>query len=251
MFARRWQSTTAASVAIGLLLFIYALMYANNSLTEHYSQIPFAFIFCGMLNILACVISATAIAQEKESDTWTLLLATPLTARRIVIGKLLGSLRRVAPLCILIVVHFLLFLIGGTINGITFLIIFYLTFTTNIIWIATGLFLSLRIKRVTFAVMLNLAGPLLLYIFPLIILAIIFSSTRNEEFIGVVGLYCPYPYLVSAISHYNTSYNRSLDVPVWGSVDESQFLAFVFCAGLAHLAVSAGVIYYTIRRFDR
>ena len=145
----------------------------------------------------------------------------------------------------------MLFLIGGTINGITFLIILYLTFSTNIIWIATGLFLSLRIKRVTFAVMLNLAGPLLLYIFPLIILAIIFSSTRNEEFIGVVGLYCPYPYLASAISHYNTSYNRSLDVPVWGSVDESQFLAFVFCAGLAHLAVSAGVLYYTIRRFDR
>src|SRR5258705_5499296 len=159
------------------MLFIYILMSANNALTEPQAQIPFAFIFCGMLNILACVISATAIAQEKESDTWTLLLVTPLSARRIVMGKLLCILRRLAPLALVIILHFLLFFISGTINAVTFLVILYLTFTTNIIWVATGLYLSLRIKRVTFAVMLNLAGPLLLYLVPLVLLAIVLSST--------------------------------------------------------------------------
>jgi len=250
LFARRWQSITAACVFIALLLFIYVLMSANHALSETYSQVPFAFIFCGMLNILACVISATAIAQEKESDTWTLLLATPLTARRIVIGKLLGIFRRLAPLCIIITVHFLLFLIGGTINGITFLIILYLIFTTNVIWVTTGLFFSLRLKRVTFAVMLNLAAPVVFYLLPLVTLAIIFSSTKHEDVIELVGLYCPYPYMESAISHFNSSYGRSLYLPVYGEVDQDRFVLFVLLAGLVHLALSAAVVWSTIRHFD-
>jgi ABC-type transport system involved in multi-copper enzyme maturation permease subunit len=226
-------------------------MYANHALTEPESQIPFACIFCGMLNILACVLSATAIAQEKESDTWTLLLVTPLNARRIVIGKLLGVLRRLAPLCLIITVHFLVFFVAGTINTLTFLVILYMTFTTNVIWIATGLFLSLKIKRVTFAVMLNLAGPVLLYLLPLLVLAILFSSTPNDDVIEVVGLYCPYPYMGSAIMHYNSSYARSLWLPVYGQVTEDKFLAWALFAGLAHLAVTAAIVYATIRRFDR
>ena len=251
LFARRWQSIAAACVVIAFLLFIYALMSANHALTEPDSQIPFACIFCGMLNILACVLSATAIAQEKESDTWTLLLVTPLTARGIVFGKMLGIFRRLAPLCLIITIHFLLFFIGGTINGVTLLVILYLTFTTNVIWVATGLFLSLKIKRVTFAVMLNLAGPVLLYLVPLVVLAIIFSSTPNSDVMEVVGLYCPYPYMASAILHYNTTYGRSLWLPVYGQVPEETFLRWAFFCGMAHLAVSAAIIYITIRRFDR
>jgi ABC-type transport system involved in multi-copper enzyme maturation permease subunit len=250
LFGRRWQSIAAACVVMVFLLFVYALMSANNVLSEPQAQIPFAFIFCGMLTVLTCVLSATAIAQEKESDTWTLLLVTPLTARRIVVGKLLGIFRRLAPLCAIIIIHFVLFLFGGTINSTTFFIILYLTFTTNVIWVATGLYLSLQIKRVTFAVMLNLAGPIVLYLLPLVLLAIIFSSTPNDDVIEVVGLYCPYPYMDSAISHYNSSYGRSLWVPVYGTVDEDRFLRFLILAGLAHLGVSGAILWATIRRFD-
>ena len=154
------------------------------------------------------------------------------------------------PLCILIVIHFLLFLIGGTINGITFLIILYLIFTSNIIWIATGLFLSLRIKRVTFAVMLNLAGPLVLYVLPLVLLAIIFANTTNNSVIESVGLYCPYPYIASAINHWNGQYDRSLWMPVYNHVSEADFLTCVALAGLGHLVVSGTILWATIRRFD-
>jgi len=237
-------------VVVAFLLFIYGLMSANHVLTEPRVQIPFAFIFCGMLNVLACVLSGTAIAQEKESDTWTLLLATPLNARRIVIGKMLGIFRRLAPLCAVIVVHFFVFYLGGAINGTTLLIILYLTFTTNVIWVITGLYLSLRIKRVTFAVMLNLAGPLVLYVLPLVLLSIIFSNSGNNPVIETVGLYCPYPYMASAISHWNSQYERSLWMPVYNYVTEGEFLSCVVLAGLGHLAVSGAILWATIRRFD-
>jgi len=99
--------------------------------------------------------------------------------------------------------------------------------------------------------MLNLAGPVLLYLVPLVVLAIIFSSTPNDDVIEVVGLYCPYPYMASAILHYNTSYARSLWLPVYGQVTEEKFMGWVLFAGLVHLAVSAAIIYATVRRFDR
>src|SRR5206468_1644014 len=97
----------------------------------------------------------------------------------------------------------------------------------------------------------NLAGPLVLYILPSLLLAIFLSSTRNDYLIEMVGLYCPYPYMGSAIMHDNSVYQRSLSVPVIGTVDEGKFLLFALCAGLAHLTVSALILYGIIRRFDR
>ena len=40
------------------------------------------------------MLSSTAIANEKESDTWTVLLVSPISAKSIVLGKLVGLLRR-------------------------------------------------------------------------------------------------------------------------------------------------------------
>ena len=42
-------------------------------------QMVYAVIFNGLYWLLVAVLSATAIAQEKESDTWTLLLTAPLS----------------------------------------------------------------------------------------------------------------------------------------------------------------------------
>jgi len=166
------------------------------------------------------------------------------------VGKLLGILRRLLPLCIIITIHFFLFWIGGVINATTLMVILWLTFTTNVIWVVSGLYLSLQIKRVTFAVMLNLAGPLVLYLLPLVLLAIVFSSTGNSSMIETVGPYCPYPYMASAINHWNSQYERSLWMPVYNHVTEGEFLTGVFLAGLGHLAVSGAILWATIRRFD-
>jgi ABC-type transport system involved in multi-copper enzyme maturation permease subunit len=248
LFGRRWQSIAAAAVTVGLLLFVYLLMASNNALGDAEAQIGFSFVFCGMLNVLACVIAATAIAQEKESDTWTLLLATPLSAQQIVLGKLLGILRRLAPLCAIITLHFLLFLLGRVIDGRTFLVIIYLTITTNLIWVVSGLYLSLRFKRVTFAVMLNLLGPLILYALPALILAIV---TADGDAAEIVGLYCPYPYMGSGIEYFNSTYSRDLWLPVYDRVTEGEFFQAVLLAGVGHTLVSAAILAYTIRRFDR
>jgi ABC-type transport system involved in multi-copper enzyme maturation permease subunit len=252
LFGRRWQGIAAGAITIVFLLFVYVLMSSNNALSDADAQIPFSFIFCAMLNILACVIAATAIAQEKESNTWTLLMATPLTASSIVLGKLLGILRRLAPFTAIIIIHFLLFALGGVIDFASFAIVVWMTITTNLIWVALGLYLSLRIKRVTFAVMLNLSGPIVLYLVPLAILAILFAaSNNNDDIMEVVGLYAPYPYMAIAIDHLNSNYHRDLWLPVLHHVDESTFFTAAFMAGIGHILASSAIVLYTIRRFDR
>ncbi|MCC6950549.1 MAG: ABC transporter permease subunit [Phycisphaerales bacterium] len=44
--------------------------------------------------LLACFTSSQSVSSEKESRTWEVLLATPMTAREIVWGKFVGALRR-------------------------------------------------------------------------------------------------------------------------------------------------------------
>ena len=82
-----------------LLLVTYALLANVNGLDDEDTQIGYAVVFNGLFMLLVCVLAGTAIAQEKESDTWTLLLATPISGWDIVWGKVLGQLRRLISRC--------------------------------------------------------------------------------------------------------------------------------------------------------
>jgi ABC-type transport system involved in multi-copper enzyme maturation permease subunit len=123
----------------------------------------YAFVFNFILWLLVTVFSATAIAQEKESDTWTLLLTTPVSGTTVVFGKAIGLLRRMMWPTILIVAHFAIFALTGVISPGSFFIAIWVIVTFNTVWIATGIYLSLRIKTVIFAVILNLLLGIAVY----------------------------------------------------------------------------------------
>jgi len=264
---KRWQAIAGSSLVGVLLLIIYWCMYAGDVLSDGNAQMVFACVFCGLLTLVACIVSATAIAQEKESDTWTLVLATPMSAARIVRGKLAGLLRRLMWPSVLIAVHFLLFTIGGVINWTTLWVILYLTFTGNIIWVLTGLYLSLRLKTVTFAVILNLCLPAAIYLLAMAVFGIIGGlAYGTEKGLEVVGVYAPYAHMCSAIDSLNRRYSvganyyrdglaqyseRSVWVPVYGDVRESEFMVLVFLVGLGYLAASGLVLWRTIASFNR
>src|SRR5262249_48920459 len=132
-------------------------------LKDNDSQIGYGVVFQTIVTLVTCVIAATAIAQEKEGDTWTVLLASPLSGRSIVWSKAIGVARRLLWPMIGIIAPFLLFVMGGVISPTTFLTIVTVILTFNTVWIATGVALSLRMKKVTFAVIVNLAFPVMLY----------------------------------------------------------------------------------------
>ena len=270
LVAKRWQAAFLGVFFVGVLLFLYGVLAYGNDLDDPDTQIGFATIFCGIMTVLICVLAGTAIAQEKESDTWTLLLATPISAKRIVFGKIGGLLSRLLWPSLLIVAHFLAFTLAGVITWTTLWVILWMTFTTNVLWIATGVYLSLRLKTVTFAVILNLLGPVLLYGGAAVVLTIAgVVLARDDDWAEAVGLYAPYAYIVQAIDDLNRNYNQDYNyyggvytsrwsygtqrvwVPVIGTVLEREFIVIVFFVGMFYLLLSAAIVWNTTARFNR
>jgi ABC-type transport system involved in multi-copper enzyme maturation permease subunit len=162
---RRWQAVLGASLAGVILLISYAAVSAGGGrgLGDPDAQIGYAIVFNGLLWLLVAVVSATSVAQEKESDTWTLLLATPVSGRTIVLGKAAGLLRRLAWPYAMVGAHFALFTVCRVIQPEALFLVLWVIVSFNMVWIATGIYLSLRLRTVTFAVILNLLLAIVIY----------------------------------------------------------------------------------------
>lgn len=290
--ARRWQAVLFGGLAGALLLITYAVLANDNDLDEPDAQIGYAIVFHGLFWLLVAVVSATAIAQEKESDTWTLLLATPVTGPAIVWGKAVGLMRRMLWPFVLIVAHFLLFTLTGVINIETFLLVVWVLVSFNSIWLATGLYLSLRLRKVTFAVILNLLLAVIAY--PLVALLAFVGGElvdrggqqygrRGEAYAEQVAWYLPYTYLGIGIEGLNRGYNiypynpndptggprfwlpralsfdpryRNANLPYSANyyqrlATKADYLGIVFVVGCVYLGLSAWLLLWTARRFDR
>jgi ABC-type transport system involved in multi-copper enzyme maturation permease subunit len=271
LMKKRWQARFGALACLGLLLVTYVCMAATGGaayrpLADPEAQIGYAVVFCGLLSLLVCVLSATTIAGEKESDTWTLLLVTPTTGRAVVAGKLLGILRRLMWPSILVAGHFLLFTICGVIPVSALLLVLWVLFTFNSVWIATGLYFSLRVQKVTFAVILNLLTPIAVYVLVLVLLAIlgnIIDANGPHGIYELALIYNPYPYLASGIDglaarRYYSYGGGGRDAlhhfwaPMFGErLTAGEFFAVVLVVGAAYLLISGLIIGHTIYHFDR
>lgn len=250
LMTRMWQRVAGVIGSVGLLGLTYLLMAANDWLDDDEIQIGYAFVFHGLLMLLATVIAATAIAQEKESDTWTVLLVSPLSGTSIVMGKLLGVLRRLMWPLILFAAHFLIFTIGGVIDFDTFVLIVGVMVMYNLLFVATGVYLSLRIPKVTFAVVVNLAIPIVMYVAVPVILVIIGELIDEHRLAEQVLWYLPFYWLGEGISSQDSNTMR-LEMMRGVSIDATTFFMLVFGIGLVHVTAAALIVRHTIARFDR
>lgn len=73
LFARPWQSIAAAILVVGTLLVVYIITAWTGSwrstslLMEPFVHAAFGVVFCGLLTVVVCVVSATAISHETLS----------------------------------------------------------------------------------------------------------------------------------------------------------------------------------------
>jgi ABC-type transport system involved in multi-copper enzyme maturation permease subunit len=278
LVGKRWQKVLSVVIVCGLLLLFYILLAsiddyrAGSAIKAADSQVGFAFVFCGLFTVLTCIISATAIATEKESDTWTLLLATPLSSAQIVRGKLVGILRRLMWPAILIAAHFLLFTVTGVIHPGAFAVVILLTFGTNMLFAVTGLHLSLRLKTVTIAVILNLLVPITLYLIVWLVWGIccfLAAARGGDNLAEAPGLLSPYGYMYEAIDKLDDSrwqyHERQAArsgvvsnyvrpgpwLPTFGVVTWRKFALGVVLVIAGHLAVAWLILSATLRSFNR
>lgn len=256
MFNRRWLRRLVRSAAALVLGSIYALIGAAGGLDEEAPQFAFGVLFNAIVWLLVTVLSATAIAQEKESDTWTLLLATPLSGGKIVLGKLWGLIWRLRWVFAVVAAHFAVFAACAVISWTTAAAVVAVIFAFNFVWMSTGLYLSLRVAKVTVAVVINLLLAVALH--PVLILAEVaaWETVSQVPRGGPISLLAlPYWYIVTVIDLGELRYatgGRTITIPPDGpDLDAGAYAWFTLAACAAHLLVGAAVLWWTMARFDR
>ena len=259
LIGRKSLQIACGIIVVLLLLISYMALAANNDLGDSDAQMGYAIIFNGLLWLVTAVISATAIAQEKESDTWTLLLATPLSARQIVLGKFLGLLRRLVLPFGLIVAHFVVFALCNLISWTAVGCVLWVMISFNSVWLALGLYLSLRCKKVTFAVIVNLLVPIGIYaVVPLLgaILGQLVGGPHRDRYAEAVCYYLPYFYLGSAAEALRPSGFRDVWMPSstynnYNNYPPDFFISCLMVWSLVYLGVATAILAYTTSRFNR
>jgi len=251
LMAKPWQAVVGAAATVVLLLVTYFVLWGDHLLNEEMSQAGYAWIFNVIIWLLTAVLAATAIAQEKESDTWTLLLTTPLTGAQVVWGKVLGIYKRLLWPAALIVTHFLAFTVFGVISWQALVVAVWVIFSFNSIWVATGLFLSLRHRKVTFAVIVNLLLAVGIYLVAFFVLVIAGEFVGVHDLQETVAWYLPYFYLADGITANWSSRQEMVYLPGNLRVAGETFLTVVFAVGAVHLGVAYAILRATAGRFDR
>jgi ABC-type transport system involved in multi-copper enzyme maturation permease subunit len=244
----------AGVIVVALLLTSYACFAPYHALKDRDLQIGYGFIFNGLYMLLVGVLSATVIAQEKEGDTWNVLITSPLSARTMVMGKLLGVVRRMLWPTVLIVAHYAIFTIGRVISVTAFVLLIWVIVSFNSIWAATGVYLSLRVRKVTTAVIVNLMIPIVLFIaVPIALQAMGALLVRSDNWVEFVAYYLPYFYFVMTVNELTPGYSsfEPISMPVLsGPITLSSFIVLTIVAGIVHLLLAVIVVRHTIASFD-
>ena len=245
------QRIIGTVVILALLVLTYGAAYANGVLDDEDTQIGYSIVFCGLTMVICCVISATAIAQEKEGDTWTILLASPLSGLQIVWAKAIGAARKMLWPVVLIVFHFGAFTVFGVIQIWAFVLAVSVIFLFNTIWIASGIYLSLRCRKVTLAIIINLALPVVLYWVVSLVLAVIDEFTHlHGDLVDQVTWYLPFYYLGEGMNAADRHRGPSLPGAHGSTVSGEVFTAVAITMGLLHLGVAIAMLSWTAARFN-
>jgi len=243
-------------------------------------QMGFSMCFNGVMCLVITVISATMMTQEKESGTWPLLVAAPISGMQIVLSKVAGVGRRSLVITGLIVAHFLVIgpLLGelgihcawlyghgwfaiapdGAVADVWWpsVMAVYVILTFNSVWVATGIFFSTHLNRTTTAVVCNLMLVLAVFIGVPMFLGIIESLARGngQVFDRILSTYQPYYYLGLLLDLRPYRYQMQpglVTVSLFSGITYGQFIVWTIFVGLVHLAIAGWILTWCAMDFNR
>jgi len=146
--------STVLSVCVGIFAYGYCGYKGWLALHEVHAAFVVAYLFLGLLR--AATSAATSITTEREARTWPALLATSMTDREIVFGKVIGSALQGWPFWLLLAAHTLIFSIAGYINVLAVVPLAALAVSSALLVSAIGVFFSSSFRRSSVAGALNL-----------------------------------------------------------------------------------------------
>lgn len=151
-------------VAFGIGIAILMVMYLTVGLDHSGISITLLFILALALTAQAALSTPSAIAAERDAGSWGVLLTTPVRPAQVVLGKTLGSIRRLWLAPAVVVFHLVLAMAAGWFHPIGVLHATMLLGSLVFMLACTGVCLGLLCKRGVTASVLNLGLPLLLFL---------------------------------------------------------------------------------------
>jgi len=188
---RRIMAIVWAIVPLAALVATYVILDRNNhALFDQGSHVAVLIIMMLIGIFVTTILTPTTIASEKEAGTWPLLLTTPLTNTRILLGKALGSLAKCAPIWLLLALHLAVaILILRCLHPLAALQLAIIVAGVVALLTGTGLYFSAVFRKTTVAVILNLVFCLGLWgILPLVAAMVEFPLRMALGSKGDMGL---------------------------------------------------------------
>jgi ABC-type transport system involved in multi-copper enzyme maturation permease subunit len=143
-----------AAWGVGLLLLCQ--MAAWRAMAEASVQTGFLVGLSGLGLLVTAALAVFSITGERESGTWTLLLATPLNELSIVEAKVTGALVRSLPAWLPLVFHVAVFTLAGYIHPMMLLGLPVILAGGAGLLLGTGVWCAVRFRRTSTAMMVNL-----------------------------------------------------------------------------------------------
>ena len=210
------NSYIGLAVTVGALLVTYLMTARDGALDENFAHVSYGLLFVFMGSVFNIVFSATRITTEKESQTWPLLLATPLSDWDVLLGKAVSSFRRCLPIWALLAGHVFLFVLIGYIHPIA---IFHLLIV--VAWLScfitgAGLYFSTRFRRTTSAVVASFSLALVLWAVGPILAGLISAAANRGD--PIEKYLWTHPAVQTELVMAGAGGRRNADLPL-GSLD--------------------------------
>lgn len=234
------------------------IMYWRIGMHESELHIMIAIIAALALLAQAAYTTSNTISSEREGQTWEALLATPLTARQILLGKCAGALRSQWFLFAMLLAHFTIAAACIAVHPAMPLVIVLIIGGPVILLTATGQFLALALRRGTMAAGANLCVGLALFVGSWVMvggIALMFPEEPRWFRALVNTLYAIHPVTlcVAATEHDWSGAGPGHWTVYMGSrrISGTAFVIVVMFVFSAYVAAAAGVFWITCRSFGR
>jgi len=178
------NSYIGLAVAIVALAATYLASSAARSLDEDFTHILYVMLFMFIGGLVNIVFSATRITTEKESQSWSLLLTTPLSDWEILLGKAISAFRRCLPIWGLLAAHVILFTLIRYIHPVAILHLLVLVAWLTCFITGAGLYFSARFARTTSAVVASFALVVGLWVVGPILAGLVGVMGGKDDFLA-------------------------------------------------------------------
>ena len=224
-------------VPLGVLASLAAsYLLIGRNLHQGGIQIAYVVILLGLACLLTMILSPTGVTSERETRSLPVLLMTPLSDFAIVLGKVLGVIRRVWPIWALLMIHVAVMLALWSepsrgrnvyLHPILALHILLICTYTLAFLCAMGMLIGTLVKNSTTAVILTLVAALVIWLgIPLLLLPV----GHGEEFTRLSLTWTNPFYQASVVTEgagHFYSYHQTIDGnQYWSDEDEANRYPF-------------------------